>query len=83
MDAPTLFGMAGGEAGPEAILPLDPFWKRMDEIASSINQPVGNNAPITVVVQLDGREIARTTAPYMNTEINKIQNRENRKLGYV
>lgn len=83
MDAPTLFGMAGGEAGPEAILPLDPFWKRMDEIASSINQPVGNNSPITVVVQLDGREIARTTAPYMNTEINKIQNRENRKLGYV
>ena len=83
MDGPTLFGMAGGEAGPEAILPLDPFWKRMDEIASSINQPVGNNAPITVVVQLDGREIARTTAPYMNTEINKIQNRENRKLGYV
>ena len=83
MDAPTLFGMAGGEAGPEAILPLDPFWKRMDEIASSINQPVGNNAPITVVVQVDGREIARTTAPYMNTEINKIQNRANRKLGYV
>ena len=83
MDGPTLFGMAGGEAGPEAILPLDPFWKRMDKIASSINQPVGNNSPITVVVQLDGREIARTTAPYMNTEINKIQNRENRKLGYV
>ena len=31
----TVFGGIGmGEAGPEAILPLDPFWKKMDEIAN-------------------------------------------------
>lgn len=36
MDGPTLFGMSGtslnvgGEAGAEAILPLDPFWNRLD-----------------------------------------------------
>ena len=30
----TVFGGIGmGEAGPEAIVPLDPFWKKMDEIA--------------------------------------------------
>lgn len=29
MNQPTLFG--GGEAGPEAIVPLDPFWKTLDE----------------------------------------------------
>ena len=28
MNQPTLFG--GGEAGPEAIVPLDPFWKTLD-----------------------------------------------------
>ena len=30
---PTLFG--GGEKGTEAVLPLDPFWKKLDKIASS------------------------------------------------
>lgn len=36
MDNPTLFGLAGGEAGPEAILPLNPFWKKLDEIANNV-----------------------------------------------
>lgn len=32
VDGATIFGGIGmGEAGPEAILPLDPFWQRMDE----------------------------------------------------
>lgn len=36
-DAATVFGGIGvGEAGPEAILPLDPFWKKMDEIANRV-----------------------------------------------
>lgn len=35
MTQPTLFG--GGEAGPEAILPLDTFWDKMDKIAESTN----------------------------------------------
>lgn len=34
MKKPTLFG--GGEAGSEAIVPLDPFWTRMDAMADSI-----------------------------------------------
>ena len=33
MTQPTLFG--GGEAGPEAILPLDTFWDKMDKIADN------------------------------------------------
>jgi len=36
MKRPTLFGLVGGEAGDEAILPLDPFWKKMDKITDSI-----------------------------------------------
>ena len=34
MTKPTLF--AGGEAGDEAIMPLDPFWSKMDAIAKGI-----------------------------------------------
>lgn len=30
MNGPTLFG--GGERGPEAIVPLDPFWKKLDKM---------------------------------------------------
>ena len=33
MDGPTLFG--GGERGPEAIVPLDPFWKKLDKVGGS------------------------------------------------
>lgn len=40
MDRPTLFG--AGEAGPEAIMPLDPFWKRMDDMAESIIESVAS-----------------------------------------
>lgn len=32
-NGPTLFG--GGENGDEAIVPLDPFWKKLDKIAST------------------------------------------------
>lgn len=81
VDGATLVG--AGEAGAEAIVPLDPFWRKMDEIANSIRQTPNGGAEITVVVNLDGREVARTTAPYMETEINRIQNRANRKLGYI
>jgi hypothetical protein len=34
MTRPTLFG--GGEAGAEGIVPLDPFWDRMDKMVDSI-----------------------------------------------
>lgn len=34
MTKPTLFG--GGEAGAEGIVPLDPFWDRLDRMADSI-----------------------------------------------
>lgn len=36
---------------------------------------------ITVVSELDGREIARTTAPYTEAELNKRQRRDERKKG--
>lgn len=42
MEEPTLFG--GGEKGAEAIVPLDPFWKKLDDMRS------GNTFNITMNV---------------------------------
>lgn len=47
MQSPTIFGLAGGEAGQEAIVPLDPFWKKLEEAG-------GNTFNITMNV--DGAE---------------------------
>ena len=49
MTGPTLFGMngntllAGGEAGAEAILPLDALWSKLDQILRSMSSEVTNN----------------------------------------
>lgn len=42
-----------------------------------------SNAKYTIVVpvEVDGREVARTTAPYMQSELNSRQSRENRRRG--
>ena len=42
MEEPTLFG--GGEKGAEAIVPLDPFWKKLDQMST------GNTFNITMNV---------------------------------
>ena len=57
MESPTLFG--GGEAGAEAIVPLDPFWSRLDKMADNIEN--SNSGDITINVyagQQDAKEIA-------------------------
>lgn len=36
---------------------------------------------VVVPVNLDGKEVARLTAPYTEAELNKRQTRQNRKLG--
>lgn len=48
IDGATVFGGIGmGEAGPEAILPLDPFWKKLDQIATGTNST-------NVVINING-----------------------------
>ena len=91
MTKPTLFG--GGEAGPEGIIPLDPLWTRLDAMASNsaidydqlagamVRALSGTNQEITLVV--DSKVLARTTAPYLQPELNKLQRRNDRKLGYI
>lgn len=38
---------------------------------------------IEVVTNIDGKEVARTTAPFMQDELNRRETFANRKLGYV
>lgn len=42
-DAPTIAGI--GEAGPEAVVPLDKFWDKLDNIAANQSAPVINIYP--------------------------------------
>ena len=84
LDSPTLFG--AGEAGPEAIMPLDKLKDYTaidyDRLASALVKAL-SSVSHTTIVDVDGKEIARTTAPYMETELNRMQTRANRKLGYI
>lgn len=69
----TLIG--AGEAGPEAILPLDPFWKKMDEIAN--NTQGGNTVNIYVNgANKDPKEIAEEVKRVLIREVN------NRRLAW-
>lgn len=42
-DAPTIAGI--GESGPEAVVPLDKFWDKLDNIAAASSAPVINIYP--------------------------------------
>lgn len=87
MRRPTLVG--AGEAGSEALLPLAPFWNTLNSFGSSIIDSINsigapsNDQPVVVSIQVDSKEIARAIAQPMQTEINKIESRNNRKLGYL
>lgn len=63
----TLLG--GGEAGREAILPLDRNTGWMDTLAERVAQRIsssGNNRPIVVQVTLDGRVVGQSVVDFVN-----------------
>jgi phage-related protein len=49
--------------------------------AGSGGAPISLSANMNTTVQLDGKTIAKASAPYMNTELNKIDKRKNRLGG--
>ena len=55
------------------------------DVGGSLNSDYDyyTQAEYTIIVQvdLDGKEVARVTAPYTEAELNKRQTRQNRKLG--
>lgn len=93
VDRPTLAGI--GEAGPEAVVPLSgshmkPFADAIaanmgidyDALASAIVTAL-SGVDTSIVMNIDGKRVASTTAPYMNSAINQLQARQARQLGIV
>lgn len=83
---PTIIGQHGfGEAGPEAALPLNPFWKRFDSLGGDIVGAVASQlrtvdttgGTVTIVINLDGKVLGEAVVEYVNgqtiiTGINPI-----------
>lgn len=53
------------------------------EMSSDYEYYRNANYTIVVPVEIDGREVAKATAPYTEEELNKRQNRANRKKGKI
>ena len=80
VDGAQLIG--AGEKGPEAIIPLT--GNAMKPFAEAIAESMPDNnggGTVIVPVYLDGKEIARVTAPYMDVELGKRRNRRSRARG--
>lgn len=96
MTSPTMFGFSGntahvgGEAGPEAILPLNGFYKHLDKKLESSNN---NNAiveelrslrklveSLELILNIDAREFVRTAVAPNKRELD---NYDTRKVKFV
>ena len=97
MTQPTIFGMTGdtfqigGEAGAEAILPLDGFYTHLDNklesivSATAIDYDMMTNSFITALenltVSMSAKEVGRLTSKYTEQDINSRTKRLNRLGG--
>lgn len=66
-DSATIFGYGVGEKGAEAILPLEPFWNKMDAMAEQVAQTTAGGGVVEIV--LDGSVIAKSTINYINGQV--------------
>lgn len=92
MTSPTMFGFSGntahvgGEAGPEAILPLNGFYKHLDKKLESSNN---NNAiveelrslrklveSLELILNIDAREFVRTAVVPNKRELDNYDTRK-------
>lgn len=89
MTVPTLFGfngsslMAGGEAGPEAILPLKGFYAKLEAMLDSKLNMSGMEKYLAVIAQnsekgiyLDGSTLVGKLAPGMNRQLGILAAQE-------
>ena len=53
-----------------------------DRLANAMVKAL-SGVEMTSTVQMDGKTVAKTTAPFMQTELNKMSRLSNRKLGLV
>lgn len=74
MTKPTLFG--GGEAGPEAIIPLNTFWDKMDKLAE-----VGGGDEITINVYAAPGMDVNALAQRVEQRLTMQQRQRNKAYG--
>ena len=79
-----------GEAGPEYALPLNrqslaPLAQMLNELQRQDKKSTSDDKVVVVytTLEVDGRQIAKTTAPYMKKEITKISTADARQLGLI
>lgn len=98
MTQPTIFGarnntlLAGGEAGQEAILPLDNFYNYLDSkldkfmqedaTASEVRRLSNIVSKLELRLDIDGREFTRTAIAPNQDELDDYNTTRNMKLKY-
>lgn len=89
MTDPTLFGingaslMAGGEAGPEAILPLNSFYTQLEAMLDSKLNMAGMERYLSIIasnsekgIYLDSGTLVGKLAPGMNRQLGILAAQE-------
>lgn len=83
----AMSGSLGGVRTPNEIMEMRMgrmFQQQFDSLADRITDSDKERAyEFTIPVEIDGRQVARSTAVYTNEELDKINRRTNRKAGIV
>ena len=69
VDGATLVG--AGEAGAEAIVPLDPFWRKMDQLVDTVNNPGNVTINVYASPTQSVQSIAQEVKRIIITETNR------------
>ena len=81
IDGATVFGGIGmGEAGPEAILPLNPFWDRIDRLEKNIGS---NSGDVTINVYATPNMDINQLAQKIEQRLVLLQTQRNSAYGSV
>ena len=78
LSSPTILpaangGLRGfGDAGPEAVVGVDSLRSMINSAVSGAMGNGGAPKSVTVVMQLNGSELARTTVPYIEAEVRRV-----------
>ena len=72
-DKPTLMGYGGtlqglGEAGAEAVVPLENNLEWLDKLATMLGDKLGGNNNTPIILQVDGKTFARTAINTINAD---------------
>lgn len=70
-DKPTLFGYGDslqgiGEAGAEAVVPLENNLEWLDKLAGMLDERMNNGKSTPIILQVDGKTLAQTTVDGIN-----------------